>query len=346
MADQLSPENAQYVLAIFEVFLYGIYPSFHRNAIAYDRYRFLLLGFMITLWTLVRGKSWSRVNKLVLLFAVCLLAFQTMYTVVGIRRRYQGFVLLSGSSYPGGPSAFFENVTTTAILLRNISWDLQIWRAYVVWQTPWIVIPPIVIWVGFIVAAVGELLSMKNTVPSIEGLFAPSVQAWSTAALALTMSCNLLSTFLLAYRLWTLEKESSGGSRHNVSMMKPILVVVVDTGLLYSVWVFVAFITDVLGSRFEYVFDNSLPSIISIVFFTVLLRIAWMQNMRTKQGLADSRYGAGMATLSTFAPRERRSVETRPPPVQVGFGHLKDRSGTEHSTSDTQKDDAEIFQDV
>ncbi len=42
-----------------------------------------------------------------------------------------------------------------------------------------------------------------------------------------------------------------------MSMLKPLMVVVLDTGLLYSVWVFVAFITDVLGSRFEYVFDNS-----------------------------------------------------------------------------------------
>ncbi len=104
-----------------------------------------VLGFMITLWTLLRGKLWSQVNKLVLVFAVLLFAFQTMvcpfylatirlligssrtqYTAVGIRRRYYGFVTLSGSSYPGGPSAFFENVTTTAVLQRNISWDLQV----------------------------------------------------------------------------------------------------------------------------------------------------------------------------------------------------------------------------
>ncbi|KAK0453839.1 hypothetical protein EV421DRAFT_715083 [Armillaria borealis] len=341
MADSLSPENAQYVLAVFEVFLYGI----------------SVLGFMLTLWTLVRGKLWSQVNKLVLFFAVFLFAFQTMYTVVGIRRRYQGFVTLSGSSYPGGPAAFFENVTTTAVLLRNVSWDLQvalgdaivIWRAYVVWQTPWIVAPPIVIWVGFIVAAVGELLSMRDTVPSIEGLFAPSVQAWSTAALALTMSCNLLSTFLLAYRLWKLENETGGSRVNNMSMLKPLMVVVLDTGLLYSVWVFVAFITDVLGSRFEYVFDNSLPSIISIVFFTVLLRIAWMQNLRARKGIADSRFGTGTATLSTFSPRERRSLDMRSQPVQIRIGHLKDRSGTEHeSATDTQKEEtnSQIFRDV
>ncbi|KAG7449401.1 uncharacterized protein BT62DRAFT_1002975 [Guyanagaster necrorhizus] len=336
MVDSLSPENAQYVLAVFEVFLYG----------------FSVLGFMITIWTLLRGKPWSQVNKLVLFFAVFLFAFQTMYTVVGIRRRYDGFVRLT-DSYPGGPSAFFENVTTTAVLLRNIAWDLQvalgdaivIWRAYVFWQTPWIVVPPIVIWIGFIVAAVGELLSMRDTEPSLEGLFAPSVQAWSTAALSLTMSCNILSTFLLAYRLWKLENES-GGSRMSITMLKPLLVVMLDTGLLYSVWVFVAFITDILGSRFEYVFDNSLPSIISIVFFTVLLRIAWMQNLRPRKGIADSQYGGGTATLSTFSPRERSSLEMRSPPVHIRIGRLTDRCDTEHSSTDTHKEDTEMFQDV
>ncbi len=39
---------------------------------------FSLLGFILTLWTLVRGKMWSQVNKLVLSFAVFLFAFQTM----------------------------------------------------------------------------------------------------------------------------------------------------------------------------------------------------------------------------------------------------------------------------
>ncbi|KAK0453840.1 hypothetical protein EV421DRAFT_1766847 [Armillaria borealis] len=315
MADSLSPENAQYVLAVFEVFLYGI----------------SVLGFMLTLWTLLRGKLWSQVNKLVLVFAVLLFAFQTMYTVVGIRRRYYGFVTLSGSSYPGGPSAFFENVTTTAVLLRNISWDLQvalgdaivIWRAYVVWQTPWIVVPPMVIWVGFIVAAIGELLSMRHTVPSPEGLFAPSIQAWSTAALALTMSCNLLSTCLLAYRLWKSEQKLLDSRRSN--MLRPYLIVMLDTGLLYSVWVFVAFITDVLGSRFEYVFDNSLPSIISITFFTVLLRIAWIQNLRAR----DSQRTAVM-----LSPRD--SFDMHSPPVQIGIDYLKDRSGAENSATDTQ----------
>ncbi|KAK0230585.1 hypothetical protein IW262DRAFT_1339208 [Armillaria fumosa] len=313
MADSLSPENAQYVLAVFEVFLWGI----------------SVLGFMITLWTLLRGKLWSQVNKLVLFFAVFLFAFQTMYTVVGIWRRYYGFVTLSGSSYPGGPSAFFENVTTTAVLLRNISWDLQvalgdaivIWRAYVVWQTPWIVVPPIAIWVGFIVAAIGELLSMRNAVPSVDGLFASNIQAWSTATLALTMSCNLLSTCLLAYRLWKSEQKPMDSHRRNT--LRPYLIVMLDTGLLYSVWVFVAFIIDVLGSRFEYVFDNSLPSIISIAFFTVLLRIAWIQNVRAR----DSQRTA-------VSPRD--SFDMHSPPVQVGIDYLKDRSGVENSATDTE----------
>ncbi|KAK0491216.1 hypothetical protein IW261DRAFT_1556366 [Armillaria novae-zelandiae] len=305
MADTLSPENAQYVLAVLEVFLWGI----------------SVLGFMITLWTLLRGKLWSQIDKLVLLFAVFLFTFQTMYTVVGIRRRYYGFVTLSGSSYPGGPSTFFENVTTTAVLLRNISWDLQvalgdaivIWRAYVVWQTPWIVVPPIVIWVGFIVAAIGELLSMRNAVPSVDGLFSSSIQAWSTATLALTMSCNLLSTCLLAYRLWKLEQKL-----HLVrsNTLRPHLIVILDTGLLYSVWVFVAFITDVLGSRFEYVFDNSLPSIISIAFFTLLLRFARIKSLRAR----DSRDSFDMHSL----------------PVQVGIDYLNDRTCAENSTTDTQ----------
>lgn len=47
------------------------------------------------------------------------------YTAVGIRRRYQGFVSIR-DTYPGGAAAFFENVTTNAIVLRNVAWDFQV----------------------------------------------------------------------------------------------------------------------------------------------------------------------------------------------------------------------------
>jgi hypothetical protein len=112
------------------------------------------------------------------------------YTVVGIRRRYQGFVTLSGSSYPGGPAAFFENITTTAILLRNVAWDCQvalgdaivIWRAYVVWQTPWIVVPPIIIWVGFIGEATykPDLSTLLNPISSRRRWGAPVHERYRT----------------------------------------------------------------------------------------------------------------------------------------------------------------------
>lgn len=44
------------------------------------------------------------------------------------------------------------------------------------------------------VSASGELSAMRNTKPSITGLFAADVEPWSNATLACTLACNLIAT--------------------------------------------------------------------------------------------------------------------------------------------------------
>lgn len=121
--------------------------------------------------------------------------------------------------------------------------------------------------------------------------------------------------------------------RQRTSRIRPVLVVVVDAGILYSVWVLIAFICDLKGFEIEYVFDNSvshpsfatglsvilltklptmcyqLPSIVSITFYMVLLRLAWLQNVRS----GASKYplgGTGTMADTSFDPRTQLSAVT------------------------------------
>ncbi len=69
-----------------------------------------------------------------------------------------------------------------AHLKDNRLTNSQIWRAYVVWQTPWIVVPPIVIWVGFIGEATykPDLSTLLNLISSRRRWGAPVHERYRT----------------------------------------------------------------------------------------------------------------------------------------------------------------------
>ena len=64
-------------------------------------------------------------------------------------------------------------------------------------------------------------------------VFSPAISRWIISCYALTLSTNLLSTLLLAYRIWTLDQQTSR-VRVTKSKLRPLMSIVIDSGFLYS----------------------------------------------------------------------------------------------------------------
>jgi len=232
-----------------------------------------------TIWSLTFGRTRREVNKLMITIAILLLVLSTTHIIMDIYRIEQGLVA-QRNTFPGGPPAFFADVTQPTFVMKNIIYTLQtllgdgvvIFRCYVVWQNIWVVFLPILGWFAVGATGVGCIYSLINARATSGNIFASATGRWITSFYATTLATNLLATILLAYRIWSIDRRLVH-VRSRKSPLRPLLEVVVDSGLLYSVTLITALSCFVSASTGQYVVLDMVMPIISIAFYMVIIRV-------------------------------------------------------------------------
>jgi len=92
-----------------------------------------------------------------------------------------------------------------------------------------------------------------------------------------TLSTNLLSTLLLAFRIWTVDRQTLG-KRAMKSPLRPVLSIVIDLGLLYSFTLAAALICFASESHGQIIILDTISPVISIAFYMVIIRVGIAQN--------------------------------------------------------------------
>ncbi|OJA19438.1 hypothetical protein AZE42_04223 [Rhizopogon vesiculosus] len=205
-------------------------------------------------------------------------------------------------TFQGGPPAFFADVAQVTFVTKNAIYIMQtllgdgvvassifacwletlwligmsfekIYRCYVVWQSMLIIILPSILWCSSGVTGFTAVYSISQATSNAGNVFAPATGQWITAFFASTLSTNLLSSGLLAYRIWMIEC-SIFTSRTRSGSTMPVLRVIVDAALLYSVTLLPALVCFICSNNGQFVMIDMIIPIISIAFYMVLIRIA------------------------------------------------------------------------
>ncbi|KAG1827778.1 hypothetical protein EV424DRAFT_596629 [Suillus variegatus] len=241
-------------------------------------YGFSVLMFIGTIWTFTYKKRMRDVNRPIAAVAVFLFLLSTMHMVIDIIRVEDGLVKYR-NTFPGGPAAFFADYTqetyvvkTTVILMQTLLADgVVVYRCYVVWQSVWVAILPCMMWCA--IAVCGSYMVYDLSLASdAESVFTNQTGRWVAAFIVFTFATNLVSSGLLAYRIWTIERSvSTIRTRRGI---RPIVRVLVDAAALYSATTFSAIICFALSNNGTYVIGDLINPIISIAFYMVFIRIA------------------------------------------------------------------------
>jgi hypothetical protein len=149
---------------------------------------------------------------------------------------------------------------------------------------------------------------------------------------ATTLSTNLLSTILLAYRIWSINRRAPG-IRATKGPFRPVLSVVIDSGLLYSFTLVAALSCFASGSHGEFdivknkfapmdsitlltFWIKQITPIISIAFYMIMIRVGIAQNSNDSRLEIHSTLGgrsvgnhAGSTSDSPY-PMNRMQVHT------------------------------------
>jgi len=319
-------------------------------------YGFSLLMFGMTVWVLTRRKKLGEYNVAMLVVAFLLLILSTMHMVVDIVRIFRGFVTLRDT---GKTLDFFGDISQMTFIFKNSVYTFQtvlgdsvvIYRAYVVWQSFWPIVLPITILGGVIATAIGSVLNASLATPGSPLPVFERAGSWITAFFSSTLACNFIGTLTLAFRLWVLERKMRK-VRSNRRSLIPIVLICVDSGLLYSVFLLSALILLVRGSRAQFIVLDMISPIISISFYAIILRVELEKANREQPPGGSSGYSipsvrpTGISRnrsrggYSSHAHSIRSDPNTYPPPaVLVNITKETRMDGKPHSShSDDYQD--------
>ncbi|KAG0708387.1 hypothetical protein DFH29DRAFT_979384 [Suillus ampliporus] len=254
-------------------------------------YGFSVLMFMGTIWTLTCKCRMKDINRPIIVVAVLLLMLSTAHMVVDIIRVELGLVTYR-DTFPGGPAAFFADST-----------QAYIYRCYVVWQSIWVIIFPSML-----------LFSISHATSEAGNIYAKATGQWIIAYYAMTLTTNLWASAiglgLLAYRIWMTERNVSA-IRATKSTTMPIVRVLVDAAILYSMALFSVLVGFVLQNNGQYILLDMIMPVISIAFYMVLIRIA------INKGTHNHFLAVGGGTDRETAQGNSRHHPTKPLQVHI-----------------------------
>ncbi|KAG1805558.1 uncharacterized protein BJ212DRAFT_1283488 [Suillus subaureus] len=247
-------------------------------------YGFSVLMCLGTIWTFTYKRHKQDVNRPIAVVATLLFVLSTAHIVVVIIHIERGLVKYR-DTFPGGPVAFFADVTQDTFVIKNAIYTLQtllgdgvvIYRCYVVWQSAWIIILPCMMWCGVAASGICSVYYFSQaSTAEIENFFASRIGHWVATFLASTLATNVLSTGLLAYRIWMTERKVY--AMRTTKPKVPILRVLIDAAVLYSAALGSSIICFALWNDGLYVMGDLIVPIVSIAFYMVFIRIATSQN--------------------------------------------------------------------
>ncbi|KAG2159556.1 uncharacterized protein EDB93DRAFT_1218323 [Suillus bovinus] len=246
-------------------------------------YGFSTLMFIGTVWALAYKQRIQDVSRPIIVVAILLFILSTAHMVVNIIRVEDGLVKYRDTIL-GGPVAFFADPSQYTFTIGNVLYGLQtllgdgvlIYRCYVVWQSVLVIVVPSMLWCSVAVSVIAVNYTFSQIKSDSSQIYENERGApahWVNVFYVSTIATNLLSSGLLAYRVWMIERDVSPGRARKNNMM-PIVRVLVDSAVLYSVALLTALITYARSNNGQLVIHEMVTPIISIAFYMVLIRVA------------------------------------------------------------------------
>ncbi|KAG2130169.1 uncharacterized protein EDB93DRAFT_1108519 [Suillus bovinus] len=275
-------------------------------------YGFSLLMFVGTIWSLTYKQHVRNINRPIVIVAILLLLLSTAHIVVSIIRVEDGLVKYR-DTYPGGPIAFFADITQETYTIKHALYLLQtlladgivIYRCYVVWRSIRVAILPGILWCSVAATGATAVYGVSHSA-STTSIFAKDLVSWIMAFFVSTIAANVLGSGLTAYRIWAIERNIATVRASTKGTMMPIVRVLMDAAVLYSMALIAVLICFLCSNNGEYVIVDMAMPIISIAFYMVLIRIA------------INRRHNYLSTVETTVIMEQGDLQTYPmKPVEV-----------------------------
>ncbi|KAJ7730352.1 hypothetical protein DFH07DRAFT_895197 [Mycena maculata] len=252
----ISLDRASLIALILETFNFGIFTAL----------------FGTTIRIIFKRRT---TNKNPLLLPTLCLIWILSTVIIDIVRAVDAFL-----DTPGGSLAYYANISnplqaakTAVYVTLTLTGDFfVIYRCYIVWNRRWpVVVVPILLWIA--TGVVGYVTTHAFLQTRQGGIFLEALEPWVTSFICMTLSTNVVSTVLIAYRIlrtrMALHKLNTGNSR-----VYSALVIFLESAATYSAAVIVLVTVYLLNSNAQYIVLDLTAPLIGITFSMIILRLA------------------------------------------------------------------------
>jgi len=174
-----------------------------------------------------------------------------------------------------------------------------LYRMAVVWGRDWrFYVFPLILLVAGMVSVAGVIHELNT---ASNGAYLVNT-GWIISFIAMTLSTNIFCTSLIAVKIWKINSLSSQFVAHSLT---PVMLVVVESGAIYSCCLIALLVCYLTGSWGQYLILDSIASIVGCVFSMVIVRLGL--GLSRPDGTTLHLHDPAVSSMAWQSPRRRSS---------------------------------------
>ncbi|KDQ56609.1 hypothetical protein JAAARDRAFT_58887 [Jaapia argillacea MUCL 33604] len=231
-----------------------------------------------------RRRVRKEVSTPLLLTAILLFCSITTHWIIDISRAFDAFVYAqdhtlsfynSSDASPNAAVSYLSEISNIKNVVNSgvyvfttlVGDAFMIYRLFIVWgRNLWVVLLPLLLWVALLVT--GSATTWIFAFASSTNLF-NSAGAWITASFVITLLENLVSTGLIAYRIWITSRAWGDGATYSGSK---IIQIIIESAALYSCCLIISLCAYLAKSNVQFVAVAVNSPVVGIIFALILTR--------------------------------------------------------------------------
>jgi len=216
---------------------------------------------------------------------------------------------------PGGPIGFVGNthawhsvLGATLYATQGILGDtVAIYRCWIVWGRNYkLVALPLVLLIVSIISGYTVTVYL-STGPTGETIFNERLNKWIKVFYAVAVIQNTMTTSLMAYRLWSVEKASEDYRLYRSSFL-PIARILIESAALYLAVEIVLLSVYCAHSNAQYIVNDLIPPVVGITFSAIAIRVTWRSHQDHITLTAGSKASTDFHATIGHIPMQRIAV--------------------------------------
>ncbi|KAF5347962.1 hypothetical protein D9756_010218 [Leucocoprinus leucothites] len=230
-----------------------------------------------------RWLRWHEIRWMMAIVAILLFAICTFDTAIGLLHNFHAFVESNDAETELLDIADWINIArsvnqTIAMILGDF---VLIYRCWIVYGRRWLVITPsLILYLGNLAMA-AKLIEVEANPKTLRGISLNSdqIRPWWLAFFAIVAVQNTLTTGILIWRIWRVEKQSErlmhpslGSVMNQPRHLSKVIRVIAESGAAYTTCVFVTFLVSVTHSNALYPTSDMTLIATGIAFNVILVR--------------------------------------------------------------------------